>query len=222
LPARREEYDYAYFTYSFRVTDTLFYLKAPASVQVAHFNPKPEEPKRPRVKGLVNPTTLLEDGSYARVLVAYKFPTSLPEGFLYTLFTEVSEVALVFREVERSRALGMIETARRRITSGGVNVTEAYEVEELASLATRVLAGSSLFEFYLYFIVEDKDPRSLNIRANTVKSLLKGFGVNVDTPLTQRELYNLETCLGVLCIERHYADSESLKSLFLLVGEELK
>jgi len=223
LLARREEYDYAYSTYSFRVTDTLFYLKAPAGVQIVHFNPKPEEPKRPRVKRLLNPVTLeLEDGSYARVLVAHKFPASLPEGFLYTLFAEVSEVALVFREVERARAMRMIETARRRrITSGGVGVTEAYEAEELANLATRVLAGSSLFEFYLYFIVKDRDARSLNARANTVKSLLKGYGVDVDAPPLQRELYNLETCLGVLCIEKHYADSESLKPLFPLISEEL-
>jgi len=223
LLARREEYDYAYSTYSFRVTDTLFYLKTPTSVQIVHFNPKLEEPKRPRVKRLINPVTLLlDDDSYARVLVAYKFPASLPEGFLYTLFTEVSEVALVFKEVERARAIGMIETARkRRITSGSVRVTEAYEAEELANLATRVLAGSSLFEFYLYFIVKDKDPRTLNTRTNTVKSLLKGFGVDVDTPLIQRELYNLETCLGLICVEKHYTDSESLKPLFPLVSEEL-
>jgi hypothetical protein len=170
LLARREEYDYTYSTYSFRVTDTLFYLKAPAGVQVVHFNPKPEEPRRPRAKRLVNPVTLeLEDGSYARVLVAYKFPASLPEGFLYTLFIEVSEVALVFREVERARAMRMIKTARkRRITGGGAGVTEAYETEELANLATRVLAGSSLFEFYLYFIVKDKDLRALNTRASTL------------------------------------------------------
>jgi hypothetical protein len=227
LLARRVEHDYAYSTYSFRVTDTLFYLKAPAGVQIVHFNPKPEEkpeePRRPRVKRLLNPVTLeLEDGSYARVLVAYRFPASLPEGFLYTLFAEVSEVALVFREVERARAMRMIETARkRRVTSGGTGVTEAYEAEELANLATRVLAGSSLFEFYLYFIVKDRDPRALNTRSNTIKSLLRGFGVDVDAPPIQRELYNLETCLGVICIEKHYADSESLKPLFPLISEEL-
>jgi type IV secretion system protein VirB4 len=223
LLARREEYDYTYSTYLFRVTDTLFYLKAPAGVQVVHFNPKPEEPRRPRAKRLVNPVTLeLEDGSYARVLVAYKFPASLPEGFLYTLFTEVSEVALVFTEVERARAMRMIETARkRRVTGGGAGVTEAYEAEELANLATRVLAGSSLFEFYLYFIVKDKDLRALNTRANTLRSLLKGYGVDVDAPPLQRGLYNLETCLGVICVEKHYADSESLKPLIPLISEEL-
>jgi Domain of unknown function DUF87. len=129
---------------------------------------------------------------------------------------------LIFREVERARALSMIETARkRRITSGGVGVAEAYEAEELGNLATRVLAGSSLFEFYLYLIVRDTDVKSLNTRAGTVKSLLKGFGVDADAPPLQRELYNLETCLGVMCVEKHYTDSESLKPLFPLISEEL-
>jgi len=223
LLVRREEHEYTYSTYSFRATDTLFYLKAPSNIQLVHFNPKLEEPKRPRIKRIVNPTTLqLEDSSYARVLVAHKFPASLPEGFLYTLFTEVSEVALIFREVERARAVSMIETARkRRVTSGGVGVTEAYEAEELGNLATRVLAGSSLFEFYLYFTIKSRNVKELNTRANTVKSLLKGFGIDADAPPIQRELYNLETCLGVVCVEKHYTDSESLKPLFPLISEEL-
>jgi hypothetical protein len=47
-----------------------------------YFNPSPGEPSRPRVLRLVNPLTLeLEDGYYARVLVAYSYPSGLPEGF---------------------------------------------------------------------------------------------------------------------------------------------
>jgi hypothetical protein len=116
----------------------------------------------------------------------------------------------------------MVETARRRrLTSGSQGVTEAHEAGALEELASRVLSGSSLFEFYLYFIVRDRDPKALNARSNTLKSLLKGYGVDVDAPPIQRELYNLETCLGVMCIEKHYADSESLKPLFPLISEEL-
>jgi len=223
LLARRVEYEYKYSDYSFTVSDTAFYLKAPAGSQVVYFNPRPEEPPRPRVKRLVNPATLeLEDGSYARVLVAYGFPASLPEGLLYTLYTEVSEAALVFREVDKAKAVRMVETARRRrLTSSSQGVTETHEATALEELASRVLSGSSLFEFYLYFIVRDRDPKALNARSNTVKSLLKGYGVDVDAPPIQRELYNLETCLGVMCIEKHYADSESLKPLFPLISEEL-
>jgi len=223
LLARRVDYEYKYSDYSFSVSDTAFYLKAPAGSQVVYFNPRPEEPSRPRVKRLVNPATLeLEDGSYARVLVAYGFPAGLPEGILYTLYTEVSEAALVFKEVDKVKAVRMVETARRRrLTSSSQGVTEAHEAGALEELASRVLSGSSLFEFYLYFIVRDRDPKALNARSNTVKSLLKGYGVDVDAPPIQRELYNLETCLGVMCIEKHYADSESLKPLFPLISEEL-
>jgi len=223
LLARRVEYEYRYLDYSFSVADTAFYLKAPAGSQVVYFNARPEEPVRLRVKRLVNPATLeLEDGSYARVLVAYGFPAGLPEGLLYTLYTEVSEAALVFREVDKVKAVRMVETARRRrLTSSSQGVAEAHEAGALEELASRVLSGSSLFEFYLYFIIKDKEPKSLNTRASTIKSLLKGYGVDVDAPPLQRELYNLETCLGVMCIEKHYADSESLKPLFPLISEEL-
>jgi type IV secretion system protein VirB4 len=223
LLARRVDYEYKYSDYSFSVSDTAFYLKAPAGSQVVYFNPRPEEPMRPRVKRLVNPATLeLEDNTYARVLVAYGFPAGLPEGLLYTLYTEVSEVALVFREVDKVKAVRMVETARRRrLTSSSQGVTEAHEATALEELASRVLSGSSLFEFYLYFIIKDRDPKALNARSNTLKSLLKGYGVDLDAPPLQRELYNLETCLGVMCVEKHYADSESLKPLFPLISEEL-
>jgi hypothetical protein len=147
-----------------------------------YFNARPEEPMRPRARRPVNPATLeLEDGSYARVLVAYGFPASFPEGLLYTLYTEVSEATLVFKEVDKVEAVRMVETARRRrITSGSQGVVEAHEATALEELASRVLSGSSLFEFYLYFIVRDRNPKGLNTRANTVKSLLKGYGVDVD------------------------------------------
>ena len=223
LLARRVGYEYRYSDYSFSVSDTEFYLKAPAGTQVVYFSPRPGEPSRPRAKRLANPVTLeLEDGYYARVLVAYGYPSGLPEGFLYTLYTEVSETALVFREVDKARAVRMVEMARRRrLTSSSQGVEEAREAGELEELASRILSGSSFFEFYLYLIVKDRDVKALNARADLVKSLLKGYGVDADAPPIQRELYNLETCLSAMCVRKHYADSESLKPLFPLISEEL-
>jgi hypothetical protein len=43
LLARRVEYKYKYSDYSFSVSDTAFYLKAPAGSQVVYFNARPEE-----------------------------------------------------------------------------------------------------------------------------------------------------------------------------------
>ena len=81
--------------------------------------------------------------------------------------------------MEKARAVRMVETARRRrLTSSSQGVKEAREAGELEELASRILSGSSLFEFYLYLIVKDRDAKSLNARANTVKSLLKGYGVD--------------------------------------------
>lgn len=81
--------------------------------------------ERPRVKKLVNPATLkLEDNSYARALVAYGFPASLSEGLLYLFYTEVSEAASVFKEVDESKAIRMVETTRcRGIIGGSLAVT---------------------------------------------------------------------------------------------------
>jgi len=57
---------------------------------------------KPKVFRLMNLRMLLfEDNVYARILVAYRFAKHLPEGFLYSLFNDVSEVALTFRSTEK-------------------------------------------------------------------------------------------------------------------------
>jgi hypothetical protein len=81
--------------------------------------------------------------------------------------------------VEKARAVRMVEAARRRrLTSTSQGVEEAREAGELEELASRILSGSSLFEFYLYLIVKDRDVKAFNARANLVKSLLRGYGVD--------------------------------------------
>ncbi|MEM4828020.1 MAG: DUF87 domain-containing protein [Desulfurococcaceae archaeon] len=223
LLVRRSTKPFAYGGYEFTVTETEFYLKAPAGSQVLYFNAeKIGEPLRPRVRRLVNPfTLLLDDGRYARVLAVYRYPSSLPEGFLYTLFNEVSEVAIIFREVERSKALSMVEVARkRRLTSQSNRVEEAWEAGALEDLATRVLAGSSLFEHYLLATITAGSIKELSVKEKTIRALFKGFGLGAEAPPIQRDLYNLNPC-PFLCIEKHYTDSESIKALFPLVDEEL-
>ncbi|NAZ27668.1 MAG: hypothetical protein GU348_05950 [Thermogladius sp.] len=81
--------------------------------------------------------------------------------------------------MEKARAVRMVEAARRRrLTSTSQGVEEAREAGELEELASRILSGSSLFEFYLYLIVKDRDVKAFNARANLVKSLLRGYGVD--------------------------------------------
>ncbi|MEM4481421.1 MAG: DUF87 domain-containing protein [Desulfurococcaceae archaeon] len=221
---RRIPSSFKYSGYEFAVVKTEFYLRAERGSQVLHFNAeKVKEVDRPQIKRLVNPYTLLLDGGqYARVLAAYKFPALLPEGFLYTLFSEASEIALVFREVERSRAVSTAELARkRRLTSASGRVEDAWEAGALEELATRVLAGSSLFEHYLLITISAYSVEELATRERAVRVALKGFGLEAEAPPIQEDLYRLNPC-PLLCVEKRYADGESLKALFPLVDEELQ
>ena len=225
LLARRLWRSYTYRGRSFKALEMEFYLKAPAGSQTpSYFNAERiGGPGRPVVKRLVNPFTLmLSNGSLARVLAVHRYPASLPEGFLYTLFSETSEIAILFREVEHGRAVSITESARRRrLTSGFSKVEEAWEASALEELAARALAGSSLYEYYLLLTLIDGGLRELSSREMRVKAILRSYGMDAEAPPMQRELYNLSTCLGLLCIEKHYADSESIKALFPLIDEEL-
>lgn len=221
---RRTVKPYVYGGYGFTATETEFYLRAPAGSYVLHFNAvKIGEPPRPRIKKLLNPHTLmLDDHRYARVLAVYRYPSSLPEGFLYALFSDVSEVAIIFREVEHSKALSMVEIARkRRLTSQSSRVEEAWETEVLEELATRILSGSHLFEYYLLVTITAGSIQELSVKEKTVRALLKGFGIDAEAPPIQRDLYNLNPCSFFFCIEKHYTDGESIKALFPLIDEEL-
>lgn len=224
LLVRKWYRDYVYGNYVFTASDMDFYIKAPAGSQVLYFNAeRVESINRPRVKRLVNPFTLeLEDGSQARVLAVYRYPANLPEGFLYALFNEVAEAAILFKEVEHGKAISIAEAARRRrLTSSSNRVEEAWETIALEELVTRVLAGSSIYECHLLLTVVDSDLRSLASREKRVKAILKSYGMGAEAPPMQKDLYSLSACSGLFCIEKHYIDSESVKALFPLIDEEL-
>jgi len=139
LLTRRVGYEYKYSDYSFNVSDTEFYLKAPAGEPDSILNPRLWEPARPRAVRLVNPITIeLEDGYYTRVLVTYAYPSGLPEGLLYFLDTEVSEVTLIFSEVIRPGSLGWF----RRLGGGGSRAP-ARAWRRPVSLSSLWLKGSS-------------------------------------------------------------------------------
>jgi len=220
---RRTEKEERYFDYRLKAVETEFFLKAKVGGIPLHFGAeKIEKPPRPEVKALLNPLTLLlEDGSLARMLVVHRYPLMLPEGVLFTLFAEAREIAILFKEVERSRAVSLVERARRRRESSGGGSEEEFEEERLSELASRILGGSSLFEFHVLLTVSGEDLRSLNAREKRIRSLLRGYGMDAEPPPIQTELYNLSPCFWALCIEKRYADLESLKALFPFIDEEL-
>ena len=223
--ARRRVEKFKYGSHDFSVGFTDFYIGLSNSLKTSlpYFNAtETKNPPRPEVRGLAGIKTLcLSDGSYARVLVAYRYPLLLPEAFLYALFSDVWEVALVFKPVSRSRALGLIESAVKRKSSIEGFVEAAHEVEALRELGERVLRGSDLVEFYLLVVLKAPELRVLNEVEERVKTLLKGFGVEAESPPIQRELYEFRLCSVLACVEKTYTDTASLRPLFFLVDEEL-
>ncbi|MEM2004466.1 MAG: DUF87 domain-containing protein [Zestosphaera sp.] len=223
LLMRRERQRFTYYGYEADVIMVDFYLRTTAE-SVPYFNAKPVDAvPRPNVSRLVDPYTLLLDSNmYARVLVAYRFPSRLPEGFLYSLFNDVGEIVLIYRVVGRSKALSTVERARKRKVSGSSGSVELQEqVAMLEELARSVLSGADLLEVYLMLTLLARDLRELNGVEGQVKTLLKGFGVEAEAPPMQRRLYDFSVCSYVFCLEKAYTDTYSLKPLFFMIDEEL-
>lgn len=223
--ARRRVEKFRYANHDFLVGFTDFYLGLlnSSKTSVPYFRAtEVKPPSRPGVRGLAGIKTLyLVDGSYARVLVAYRYPSALPESFLYSLFSEVWEVALVFKSVAKPRALGLVESAIKRKSTVSSFVEVTHEIEALRELGERVMRGSDLVEFYLLMVLKAPELKALNEVEERTKTLLKGFGVEVDAPPTQRELYEFKPCGILACVEKTYTDTASLKPLFFLVDEEM-
>ncbi|MEM3254465.1 MAG: DUF87 domain-containing protein [Fervidicoccaceae archaeon] len=223
LLVRRIEDTFSYSSYSIPVFRNEFYLRVKSGTHVLHFNArKVEPPHRPRSIGLRNPFTLvLENGMLARVLTVYRYSSLLPEGFAYVLLSEASEIALIFREIGKDRALPFLEMARRRKINGGRGTEETWEAMALEELASSIMSGSSLIELFFLLILTSPGMDDLNEKERRLRALLRGFGLDAEAVPIQKELYNFETCLGFLCAERSYTSGESMKALFPLIDEEL-
>lgn len=222
LLMRRERQEFTYHGYEANVNMIDFYLGARADA-VPYFSAKPVDTvPRPRALSPVNPYTLkLDNSMLVRILVAYRFPSHLPEGFLYSLFNDISEIALIFRSVERSKAIPMVERARKRKLTSTESIELQEEVAVLEELVRSVLSGADLLEVYLLLTIAAGDLKELNGVEKHVKVLLKGYGVEVEAPPIQRDLYNFNVCSMLMCVEKTYIDTYSLKPLFLLIDEEL-
>ncbi|MEM4844647.1 MAG: ATP-binding protein, partial [Ignisphaera sp.] len=103
--------------------------------------------------------------------------------------------------------------------------SESIELQEqaqvLEELAKNILAGADLLEFHLLLTVTSGSVEELNATEKRIKTTLKGFGVEVEAPPMQKDLYNFNTCSMFVCIEKTYTDTYSLKPLFFLIDEEL-
>jgi len=224
LLVRRRLDRFVYRGRAFDVTYYDFYLGVKGSAEVPFFNARRvEQVDRARVKGSAGVKTLILDSNlYARILHSYSYPESLPESFIYTLFPLVDEAALIFKSVPKHSAIRMMEGARKRKMSAG-EVEQQYTVSMIEEMMQGILGGGELFELYLTFTLIDRDTKALNEREKQVRIQLKSFGIDAEAPPAplQKALYNFETCSWFFCAEKVYADSDSLKSMYMLVDEEL-
>ena len=126
--ARRSSGILEYKGYSLGYTEMLFYAYSTRGNPVKAFNAiESEPPRRPRALGVRGRSVILEDGSYARVYVAYRFPSGIPEGLPSMVLGLADEVVLYFELIPRHRAVGMADSIRRR-RSGVTGVVEDASV----------------------------------------------------------------------------------------------
>jgi hypothetical protein len=224
LLVRKRLDKFVYRDYAFDVTYYDFYLGAKKVIEVSFFSARSVGSlDRSRVKGSAGiKTLLLEDGMYARVIHAHSYPEALPEAFLYSLFPLADEIALIFKNVPRHTAIRVVEGARKR-KAPSEEIEQQYAVSMLEELAQGILADGELFEVHLTFTLVDRDFKSLNEREKQVRVQLKSFGIDAEAPPAplQKSLYSFSTCSWFFCTEKTYADSESLKAMYMFVDEEL-
>jgi len=162
----------------------------------------------------------LADGSFARVLVAYRYGLTLPEIFTYYGLQYADEMFFLWRHIDKSLAVAKIDRIlSRKIQSE--RVEDADYVSKLRSLAERLGAGEDLIAFHLLYVVKSKDPTTLKEKINELKDRLRGCGVELDDPsVYQDELYYCKTnFLKFFGLETHYTDTESIKAFFPFVGQ---
>lgn len=161
----------------------------------------------------------LSDGSLARVFVAYRYPLVLPEGFLYSTFHLLSELAITWKKIQAQKALSLIESAMTRKSSGR-GLKESMEIENLRQLAGAIRAGSEILDFQILFVVKGQNEEELNEKSKALILTLKTFGVSVDAPpFYQANLYALEPFTSFPSLIHRYTDAESFRVLFPLIKE---
>ncbi len=206
--------------------DTLFYVGVPSEIYA--FSAKPVKnplEDRPKVVDLdFWGRMYLSDGSIAKVLVAYRFPTNLNEGFLYAVRSLAKEIFIVWRKIPLGSAVGLIDSAKRRKTDiESTQVSKERAMLEL--LGDRIMSGEDLLTFHLIFIVKEKTLEELNRYTKDLKDTLKGFGIEVQEipPIYNREVYNLDESVlfSFVGLVKRHTDTSSIKTWIPFISEQL-
>lgn len=227
LLIQNKEEQFEYEGETFNIMRTSFYVQAKRDV--SFFNGEPGEPVRPKVVKEKYNNVELNDKK-AQVAVVYFFPRALPEGFLYSFFSLVDEVVMIWKTLKKNQAMSLIDSSRKRKESLLMESKSGKlerETSSLSRLANKVMSGADLVELYLYFIYSGKDTAELKEKFIDIKDTAKFFGLEIDVPhFYQKTLYELKTTRDSLIpfmnsIEKKYIDTESLKPFFPFISEEV-
>ncbi|WP_202320427.1 VirB4 family type IV secretion system protein [Archaeoglobus neptunius] len=181
--------------------------------------------ERPRVVKNYPFEVQLSDGSFARTFVAYRFPALLAEGFLYSIFGIADDVALVWYTVPMSKALEIIDRAKRRKEQAVNDSKTEKEYWALVELSRRVASGADLVNYYLMFTVYGRDKNELNEKSSLLQDQLKVFGIEAQSPpFFQKDLYNYSPNVGAgfASLVKRYSDTRSMRVFFPLIAEDLR
>jgi|Deesub1362B_J571_1020462.scaffolds.fasta_scaffold00101_77 hypothetical protein len=228
LLVRIEDESYQIFNETIPVTSKRFFLKTPKpdlhlfGARRLDYNPLQN---RPRVVRNLYREVQLKDGRFARVLVAYRYPSVLAEGFLYATFGVADEVAFIWETVPMSKALEIIDKARVRKEQLVNDSKTEKEYLALLELSRRVAGGADLVSYHLMFIVYGNTREELNEKSSLLMDQLKMFGIEAQAPpFFQKDLFNLSMSVGAgfASLVKRYSDTRSLRSLFPFIAEDLR
>ncbi|MGC9107082.1 MAG: hypothetical protein ACP5IE_02685 [Infirmifilum sp.] len=132
---------------------TSFFVQAKR--EVPYFRETPDTPVRPKVAREKFNHVELEDGRKAQTSVVNFFPRTLPEGFFYSFFSLVDEIAVIWKTLRKNQAMALIDSSRKRkeplYTDSKLGKLER-ETSSLSTIAGKVMSGADLVEFYMYMI----------------------------------------------------------------------
>ena len=211
------------------VTYTNFYLGVKGNLEVPFFNPREENiPVRPSVKEEYPDHVVLDDGSLAKVYIAYNFPNQLPDGFLYEYYGVVDELYFYWKHVPQSKAIRMVNNARLRAENMVAHKPTAELQQRLAKLRDlSVMIGGStrLLEFYLYFVIRGADDKELSEKEQIIKNIASARLIDIEAPkYVQAELYQFKTSLShfiPFTPVKNYIDTISASTFYPFINEDL-
>ena len=222
---------YEYEGVQYPITITKFFVGTTAD-QISFFNGRPvnADPlaERPRVIYEYKDKVKLSNNMYAKTFVAYDYPDYLPDGFLYEYMGYASEIFVLFKQVDQTRAIKMVTNAKLRaesMLSGRPSPEVIRKVQKLRELSNLIGGSVKLYETYLFIVVTGSTPEELAEREARIKQIAEARILSLDAPkYVQRDLYEFRTTVSGLfsvSLEKIYVDSLSASSFYPFISEDL-